>query len=344
MSGSNRRRFLTTASAGMAGLATPARPSEAAVPKRYPQPSDQLSGGNLEQLLDAYRTELFDVQLPFWSAHGIDHRLGGFMTALDYDGTRLSDNKLHWYQGRGIWVYSFLYNHLGGDPRHLEIASKAKEFWIEHAPPGRRLLCHRSLARGRDRQAIRTWRGWGRVRHVLSCGGPAGVRRSGRGRRSARGSHRAAQEDVRLRQPARLQGQNTRRIRGPAFKATGWSRCKPSRRYSTAGPDPELESIADFCVDAILHKHHNPEIGLTNEYRNHDFSPIPSERNKSLLGHCCQCLWMVMDEALRRGDQAMFRLGGAASPAAPRHRLGPRLRRATRMDQRRRRAATTGRR
>ena len=74
------------------------------------------------------------------------------------------------------------------------------------------------------------------------------------------------------------------------------------------GPDRELESIADFCVEAILHKHHNPDIGLTNEYRNHDFSPIPSERNKSLLGHCCQCLWMVLDEALRRGDQAMFDL------------------------------------
>ncbi|MYA79569.1 MAG: hypothetical protein F4X39_03455, partial [Acidobacteriia bacterium] len=105
MSGSNRRCFLTAASAGVAGLATPARPSEAAVPKRYPQPSDQLSGGNLEQLRDAYRSELFDVQLPFWSAHGIDHRLGGFMTALDFDGTRLCDNKLHLYQGLVICVY-----------------------------------------------------------------------------------------------------------------------------------------------------------------------------------------------------------------------------------------------
>ncbi|MDE0436408.1 MAG: AGE family epimerase/isomerase [Bryobacterales bacterium] len=307
MSGSNRRRFLTAASAGVAGLATPGRRSAAAVSKRYPQPSDQLSGGNLEQLRDTYRTELFDVQFPFWSDHGIDHRLGGFMTALDYDGTRLSDNKYHWYQGRGIWVYSFLYNHLGGDPRHLDIARKAKEFWLEHA---RQADGFYAIDLSREGEIVKPFEpgvdgdvygmfflAEGLQEYAAAAGdGEAREASIALLKKMFAYVNRPDFKDKYAPHPgARIQG--------------NWMvTLQTVTQMLNRGPDPELESIADFCVDAILHKHHNPEIGLTNEYRNHDFSPIPSERNKSLLGHCCQCLWMVMDEALRRRDQGMFDL------------------------------------
>ena len=80
---------------------------------------------DLAPLRDRYRHELFDVVLPFWDRNGIDHQLGGFLCGLDHDGTLVHSDKFHWYMGRGLWVYSFLYNHFGRDPHHLEIARKA---------------------------------------------------------------------------------------------------------------------------------------------------------------------------------------------------------------------------
>ena len=298
-----RRIFLTASATGAATLATQPQPAPAAVPKRYPPPGEQLTGANLKRLRDAYHSELFDVQLPFWSQHGIDHELGGFMTALDYDGTRTSDNKYHWYQGRGIFVYSYLYNYLGRDPQHLEIARKTKDFWLKHAKQDDGFY---AVNLSRTGEIIEPFNNDVYGMFFLAEGLQ---------------EYAAAAGDDEARDIAiALVKKMFAYVNDPDFQDKyaphpgariqgNWMvTLQTVTPILSRGPDRELESIADFCVEAILHKHHNPDIGLTNEYRNHDFSPIPAERNKSLLGHCCQCLWMVMDEALRRGEQAMFDL------------------------------------
>ena len=70
---------------------------------------------SLKTLRNRYHKDLFDHYLPFMDRYGIDHELGGFICALDHDGTRANTDKYMWYQGRGLWVYSYLYNHFGGD-------------------------------------------------------------------------------------------------------------------------------------------------------------------------------------------------------------------------------------
>ena len=41
--------------------------------------------------------------------------------------------KVLWFQGRAIWVYSYLYNHFGKNPQYLEVARKIREFVVTHA-------------------------------------------------------------------------------------------------------------------------------------------------------------------------------------------------------------------
>jgi len=302
----DRRHFLKAATTGAAALAA-RKSAPAAVSKRYLSPSDQLSGGNLKQLRDAYRTELFDVQLPFWAGHGIDHELGGFMTALDYDGTRVNDNKYHWYQGRGIFIHSYLYNHLGRDSQHLEIARKTKDFWIKHARQDDGFY---AVNLTREGEIIEPF-------IDDSKGDVYGMFFLAEGLQqysTATGDEEARDMAIALVKKmfayVNRPGFQDKYAPHPGARIQGnWMvTLQTITPILARGPDRELQSIADFCVEAILHRHHNPDIGLTNEYRNRDFSPIPAERNKSLLGHCCQCLWMVMDEALRRGDQVMFDL------------------------------------
>ena len=76
----------------------------------------------LEELREQYRYDLFDDFLPFLDKFVIDHEHGGFMCNTDRDGTNITKNKRAWYEGRGIWVYSFLYNNFEPNPKYLEIA------------------------------------------------------------------------------------------------------------------------------------------------------------------------------------------------------------------------------
>jgi N-acylglucosamine 2-epimerase len=93
----------------------------------------RLAGMPLPELRAALYRQLFDEVLPFWDRYGIDDEHGGIICALDYDGKRAHDQKVLWFQGRGLWVYSFLYNHFGGGRHFLDVATRIKDFLLRHA-------------------------------------------------------------------------------------------------------------------------------------------------------------------------------------------------------------------
>jgi mannose/cellobiose epimerase-like protein (N-acyl-D-glucosamine 2-epimerase family) len=70
--------------------------------------------------------------------------------------------------------------------------------------------------------------------------------------------------------------------------------------------DPEITVIAEKCVDAVIARHYNTDIGLNNEMLNFDFSRPKGEETKSLLGHSIETLWMIQDEADRRNDRQLW--------------------------------------
>ena len=96
----------------------------------------KLAGLTLQQLHKQYRYDLFDDFLPFMEKFVIDHELGGFMCNTDRDGTNITTTKNSWYIGRGIWVYSFLYNELSPKKKYLEVARKSVEFVLRDPPKG----------------------------------------------------------------------------------------------------------------------------------------------------------------------------------------------------------------
>ena len=88
-----------------------------------------------EGLLADYRMWLADDYLPFMDRFVIDRDLGGFMARVDRDGTRVNTGKWAAMEGRGVWVYSRLYNAVDRNPRHLETARRSAEFIMKHRPP-----------------------------------------------------------------------------------------------------------------------------------------------------------------------------------------------------------------
>ena len=71
-----------------------------------------IAGLTLKQHREELWGRLFDEYLPFWDHGGYDEKYGGFICNLDENGVPVDDQKFIWYQGRGIWVYSFLYNNI----------------------------------------------------------------------------------------------------------------------------------------------------------------------------------------------------------------------------------------
>src|SRR5258706_8562446 len=86
-----RRTFLglSGAAAVRLGIASPGRAQNINGPPRdATAPGElRLAGMSLAELRQGLYDQLFQVLLPFWDKHGIDHEYGGLMCSLDYDGT-----------------------------------------------------------------------------------------------------------------------------------------------------------------------------------------------------------------------------------------------------------------
>ena len=240
-----------------------------------------LAGLTLPALRRRYHEELFQVCLPFWKQHGIDHEHGGFLCSLDYDGTRRGADKHPWFQGRGLWVYSFLCNHLGRDPGRLEVAHKTKDFLLREGGlerlPGGDVYGLYFAAEGLQEYAWAVQdEGTRALAFVLL-------------RRLWEHIH---QPDC---WPRRPQGLWMISLRIATQMLRRW-------------PDDWLAEVAERSVDAIIHRHYNPDIGLNTEVLNFDFSRPPEETAKCNLGHSVETLWMLLDEADRRGDGTLWNL------------------------------------
>jgi mannose/cellobiose epimerase-like protein (N-acyl-D-glucosamine 2-epimerase family) len=269
----------------------------------------RLAGMSLPELRQEFYDRLFNVLLPFWDKHGIDHEYGGIMCSLDYDGTLVNTDKNLWFMGRAIWVYSFLYNHFGKNPQYLEVAKKAKEFVFQHA-----LQKDGWWAEELSRE--------GKVLKPFS-GDTEGMYFIAEGLQE----YAAASSDDQSREEAfALLKKLFRYFNSPDFRYRApdlpylWASQRAVRpqvlwflnlsiatQMLTRWNDQEIVAIADRAVDAIMNRHYNPDIGLNTEMLYSDFSRPKEEAQKSRFGHCVEALWMVMDEANRRKDDGLWK-------------------------------------
>ncbi len=266
---------------------------------------NQLTGLSLADLRRRYRGELFGEQLPFWNRCGIDHELGGFQCSLGYDGARVNDDKFVWFQGRGLWVWSFIYNHLERDPAVLEVARKTKGFLLKHFPQPdgswASMLTRQGQLLAPERDV------YGRYFAVEGLFEYA----------HAAGDSEA--HDLALTMFKQLFREETERPGGhSATRPQGfWMvNINIATQFLRRESDPAVSEIADRSIEAVIDKHYNPDIRLNNEQLNPDFSRPPGEQTKSNLGHSIETLWMVMEEARRRGDD---QLAGVCAERIHRH-------------------------
>lgn len=278
---------------------------------RKQAPIGKIGDLSLEKIRDQYKSDLFDDFLPFVDKYVIDHEYGGFMCNTDRDGTNITKNKTTWYEGRGIWVYSFLYNNLAKEAKYLDVARKSVEFILKAKPAGEEALWPRTLTREGKPLAPDT----AIYGDLFIAEGLAEYSKATGEQKYWDMAKQLIRKCIRIYERPDYEPNVGRTYLGkgappfPGARILGaWMvLVRLATQMLQTRKDPELEKLADRCVDALMNRHYNPEFRLNNELLNHDLSrPTNEYAQLCYIGHAIEAFWMLLQEAARRKDKKLF--------------------------------------
>jgi len=289
----------------------------------------RLAGMSLDELRIFHQKELDEEYLPVWDDRRIDRKYGGFMPyneaekryvpywkgRISTDTTEQTNdlifnltNKEMYYQGRGIWVFSYLYNNFGNNENHLKTARMAIDFIIKHCRDENGYWFSEVTSEGK--LVHNSYNIYGNIYVALGFG-----------------EYYHATGDEKIRDIAIETCYNVNKlIVSPEYQHLGWhgggnepgtkrlgtwqhflSALTPLARYTG---DSGIELIARMCVRNILERHWHPELGVAFEFLDDRFQPFlpdPINDQRSVSAwHSIQAAWMCMEEALRIGHTRMF--------------------------------------
>jgi len=302
----NRRSFLNASSVtasfavGTAGCGTnnyePAQ-------LKYDDSISKLAGYTLDELVGWYQQELFEKFLPFLNTYCIDHEYGGFMLNIKRDGTLFSSKKRAWFEGRGIWAYSFIYNKLDNNPAYLEVARKSVDFILKHKPENGGLWPETFSREGKALRGPDT-RGFG---SLFIANGLSEYSKAVNDE-----TYWSIAKNILLSFMSYYDSNDffptaNVDVRGPTRMLGTWMvLLRLVTQMLEFISDPEVEAIADRCVNAVLQYHLSPEFDLLCEYLNHDMSLPDSNDGQIVTGHSYEILWMLFLDAQRRNDPELL--------------------------------------
>jgi len=261
-----------------------------------------IAGVTLQEHRDELKSRLFDEYLPFWDNGGYDKEYGGFICNLNKDGIPVDGEKFIWYQGRAIWVYSFLYNNFGQNPKFLEIARRTRDFMLKQMYLGNGKWAELVQRNGKVIKAVEPNSdiyGW-----LFAANGLAEYYKISENEEDLRMVKESiwaavkAYDSPRYRKGTDFEG---RRIQGHSMIFI-----RLLTQLLSHYNDDKLETLLDFNLEKIMSDFYNPKYRISNEVLNHDYSRIKGKEGIMFLGHALETQWMVMDLALQKKNQALF--------------------------------------
>lgn len=268
----------------------------------------KIGDKTLEELRDFHRKELFNEYIALWLKSGIDWQYGGSFPEANPEGDPAkSTDKEMYYQGRALWVFSYIYNHFGKDDRFLKAACLTRDFLVKNCREGKywisRFTCDGKKIEG-------SFNIYGDMYMVLGLAEYSLAINSKEDMDLAIESAYGVMERIVSPVYQHLSGHGG--CHEPGTKRLGtWqhflSTLTPLLRYTH---NDGVDMIARMCARNILERHYHPEFGVAFEHLDDLFQPFksdPQDSHRAISGwHSIQAAWMCMDEALRRGHTRMF--------------------------------------
>lgn len=267
-----------------------------------------LANRSLDALFTELKTYLFDDFIPFMDSNVVDSQYGGFFCNTDRVGDNINTNKRTWYDGRGIWVYSYLYNYIDKKSAFFEIAkrtvalvSKVKhaenELWPwEYDRFGKDLQTNEPDLYGNLFVAE------GFAEYSIALGDESYWQRAKDILMQCYAAYDRPDYLYKLQYSPISSVTHAPRVLGHAMIMLRLSTSLLKHKNDVA-----IDAISKRCIDDLLIKHYNTEFNLMAEVLDRDYSNINAELSQFVyIGHAIESLWMLMDEALRRGDEPLY--------------------------------------
>ena len=305
----DRRAFLGTAASTAAlsvnaGQSAQSQTTIRSTQKRKTATAISFAGMPLAALRDDYRRQLFEEYIPFFMKNAVDYDNGGFMCSIDHDGSLVKTNKFGWFQGRGVWWFSYLFNHFEKDSKYLDIAVRTKDFMLAHFPdePG---SVRWAQDVGKEGEIIKSY---AEARDPFPCYfGIEGMLELAR----ATGDETLQDQALRL---FKKQAHYVRKPDTPFMEyppgTQGLNLYMLNLQIATdflrERSDPDVEKIAAESVDIVMNRFYNPRIKLFNELLTNDLESMEGFEDHSYLCHGVEVMWLMCLEAIRTKDQALF--------------------------------------
>ena len=265
-----------------------------------------LQRDEIERLLAIYRNGLLKDVLPFWIDHSVDSEHGGFMTALDRDGTVIDTDKGVWQQCRFVWLLGELYN--GVEPRDewLRLARHGVEFIDRHcfdASDGR-MWFHLT----REGAPIRKRRyAFSESFAAIAYGEIAHATGSDEYAEKARRTFREFIGHSHAPRGVQPKFETTRPMRGIGVPMITINTAQELR--GSIGLEVADEHI-DRSINAIRRYHLKPDIECVMETVGLDGEIIDHFDGRTLNpGHAIEGAWFILAEGQHRGDDELVHLG-----------------------------------
>lgn len=272
---------------------------------------------DLKQLQEKYRNELFNLFIPNMDKYVIDHEFGGFMCSVDILSCELaSTEKVTWFEGRGIWLYSFLYNNMEKDARYLEIAGKSKDFILNNLPKDGSFYPARFSREGKP---LENSEGdiYGNLfvaEGLAEYSKATGERQYFQQAKSIISQAVERYDDPGFFYPYKAE----KRVKGPRILGVWMILLSVASQILRQEHDQDMKKLADRCVEAIMKYHMNPEYNLLNEALDHNLNTLTDKVASQFadIGHGCETLAFVMNYAVLIKDKKLLK---AAAKAFKRH-------------------------
>jgi N-acylglucosamine 2-epimerase len=258
-----------------------------------------------------YRATLLEDVVPFWLRHGVDREHGGFLTAVDRDGTLLDSDKSVWFQGRGAWTFATLFNTVEQNPAWLAAARGGIDFLRDHCVDATGKLYFTVTRDGRPL----------RMRRYVYSESFAAIANGAYAR--ATGDDRAAADATRY----------FDRYLRHSFEPTDAPPKVSAETRPMIGIGPHMIGIATaqelrenlgdvtvrgrsctewitWSIDQIERRFLKPEHKALMEVVAPDGSVIDHFDGRTLNpGHAIEAAWFILHEGKHRGDDRLVRLG-----------------------------------
>ncbi len=297
-----------------------------------------IGNSSIEDMLLKYRQHLACSWLPFMHNHVIDHEYGGFMCNTRPDGSNITSEKRAGYEGRGLWIYSSLYNNFDAiepdatfmrefcpdvsagkiadtifeDREYfLDMAKKSFDFLMKNRPKGLGMWPGRFHRNGKPASAPSAT-----VNADLYIAD--GIQEYARATGDMSYWQMAKKQLIKCLAVYDREDYNPESGRGyigkEAPKYAGkrvlddwmlflWVATQMLKQKS----DMDLLMIVTQCLDTIMNKFYNPKTGLVHEILDHDYTrPANGFGNVVNFGNSIQALWHVLAAAERIDNNDQF--------------------------------------